>query len=323
MKKIFASLFLLTLLSLATGCGDNKSGVIVRITTDTTGIAPLSKPHRATTGDLDSDFPDRNLTPHSFTIAFTSFKLFKEDDSTTEIRTPDYTAFDVDPANPIVLSLATGETVEVEENNRDPGRGTYDQVEFGVRFFEMTIPLCNSNASCEDHRLRFYLTAEPDLDLNFTPVPGEILISRSVNGTDFSRISQSRGLPDSLDEFPITVARPTDPYVIQPGTLFPPSGPIKSVITESITPFTVDENPEKKFVLTLKFDLSGLFFFDNTDQESDPGPEIHFNALADPDVSDVSRDGKVLRGCAGGESCKADFWPGIPPVDVTVAQEDR
>lgn len=321
MKNVFASFFLLILLSLATGCGDNKSGVVVRVTTSTQGVAPAAKPLRAVTGDLDSDFPDQTLTPRSFTIAFTSFKLFKEDDDATITRTPDYTVFEETPTDPIVVSLTTGQTVEVEENNRNPGQGTYDQIEFGVRYIEMTVPLCSTNDSCIDHRFRFYLSSEPDPELNFTPALGELLISDSVTQDNFSFISESRGLPDSIGDFPVSGGRPPDPYTIQPGTLFPPSGPIKSVITETITPFTVENNPENEFVLTLNFDLSGLFFYDNTDQDTiDPGPEFHFNALIDDE--DVSEDGKIFGELCVVETCRADFWPGIPPVDVTVDEED-
>ncbi len=324
MKKRFAFLFLFILLSFATGCGNGKSGVIIRVTTDTPGIVPVSKPHRAVTGDLGSDFPDRNLTPHSLTIAFTSFKLFKTTDQQNTTTLPSYTVFDADPARPVVVSLTTGETTKVDENNSDPSRGTYNRIEYGVRYIEITIPLCNANDSCEDHRLRFYLTGDPDPDLNFTPAVGEILISRSVNGTDFSWISQSQGLLASLDLFPITGGRPIDPYLIPSATLFPPSGVVNPLFSQSLTPvLEINEKPDKEFVFTLNFDLTDLFFYDNTDEiDLDPGPDtFHFNALAD---SNSSRDGEIQRDCGADLTCRADFWPGIPTVTgVSVTQEDR
>lgn len=341
MKKVFAFLFLLVLFSLATGCGNGKSGVVLKVTTATPDIVQVSKPLQAAakpTGDDASDFPDQFLTPHSLTIAFNSFKIFKTTTTTTTgtgntDTASTYTVFDVGSTagtaagRPIIVSLITGETQDVKENTSTPSRGTYDHVEYGIRYFEMTIPLCDSNNACEDHRLRVYLTAETDPDLgNFTPTPGAILISRSVNGTDFSWISQQQGLFGSLDSFPITGGKPPDPYLMPPSQ-FPAAGAITSTFTQQITPvLDIKDKPDKEFVFTLNFDLTDLFFYDNTDQlgnGADPGPDFHFNARVPDTATGISRDGKILFDCTNPALCKADFWPGIPPATIDVSEQER
>ncbi|TAJ98393.1 MAG: hypothetical protein EPO39_18390 [Candidatus Manganitrophaceae bacterium] len=315
----------------------------MKVTTDTPGITPVSKPLQVAakaTGDEASDFPDHFLTPTSFTIAFNSFKLFKTDTTTTTGTTGStastYTVFDLGTTGgtaagrPIIISLTTGQPQEVKENTSTPSQGTYDHVEYGIRYFEITIPLCDSNNACEDRRLRVYLTGDPDPDLNnFTPTPGAILISRSRNGTDFSWVSQAVGLPDSLTNFPVTGGAPTDPYLM-PNSQFTELGAITSTFTRTISPaLEIKGKPDKEFVFTLNFDLTDLFFFDNTDELNtgaiDPGPDFHFNALVPSTNIDTSRDGKILFGCTNPTPtiCRADFWPGIPPAAVTVTEQER
>jgi len=329
MKKIFGSLFLVTLLSLTTGCGENKSGVVLRVRTDTPGITPLEKPHRAATGDTDT-FTNRTITPHSFKVAFTSFKLIEAqdpDDTNTPVRS--YTVFERDLTNPIEVSLTSGQTVEVEENDRDPRQGTYNQIEYGIRYFEMTVPLCDTNTSCRDHRFRVYLTPEPDPDLSFTPIPGAILISEELTGNNFSWISPAVGLPDSIDLFPVTGTIPANPGpVLVPTSQFPTQADTTQGITHLFTvplgsSLEIDNNPEEEFIFTLNFNLTDLFFYDNTDETNfDPGPtEFHFNALVDN--IDVSRDGKIQNECTTDTVCRADFWPGVAVPTVTVEEEDR
>lgn len=328
MKKAFISFFLLTLLSLATGCGKGKSGVTLRVTTGTPNIAPIEKPHLATTGDGTNDvLPDRNLTPSSFTIAFTRFRLFEEaDPDNPNAPVGSYTLFERDPSDPIKISLTSGQTVEVEESNRAPRRGTYVRLEYGVRYFEMTIPFCRNNDDCEDRRVRFYLSTGPDPALNFTPTAGDILVSQSRTGDDFSWISPTEGLERSLGLFPITGPRPSNAYQLPPGIFPPPGATDPAIFSQPISPaLKVDSSPEKVFVFTLNFDLADLFFFDNTDESGanaiDPGPDFHFNALL-TDLN-LSRDGKILLECVDPANCKADFWPGLPPVTVTRTEEER
>ncbi|MDC4222923.1 MAG: hypothetical protein MPW15_01410 [Candidatus Manganitrophus sp.] len=167
----------------------------------------------------------------------------------------------------------------MDENTREPSQGTYDRLEYGVRYFEMTIPLCRLNDDCEEHRVRFYLSSETDPLLNFTPTAGDILISGSRTGDDFNWISTSAGIPLGL--VPITQQRPSDAYQLPP-SIFPPTGATNpAIFSEQISPpLEIDSNPEVVFVFTLHFDLSGLFFFDNTDEDIfDPAPDVHFNAL--------------------------------------------
>lgn len=313
------------LLFLATGCGEGKSGVILRVTTGTPGVAPISKPHFATAGDVAADlYPDRNLTPSSFTVAFTSFRLFEAaDPNNTNAPVRSYTVFDRGPSDPIEISLRSDQTVEAHENKRDPRRGTYVRIEYGVRYIEMTIPLCRANNDCQDRRVRFYLSSEPDPNLNFTPTAGDILISNSRTGTDFNWISASVGLPFSLGLFPITGTRPADAYQLPPN-VFPPPGVIDpTLFSQPLSPpLEIGGSPEEVFVFTLHFDLSGLFFFDNTDEgRLDTPDSVRFHALVE-NLTD-SRDGKIQRECINDPTCKADFWPGLPPVTVAVTQEER
>jgi|GEM_PF-5434045 len=338
MNKVFVFFFLLILLSFTTGCGNGKSGVIVEVTTDTAGITPLFKLLQATTGDGTTDFfSDQFITPTSFTVAFNRFTLFKTQTGTTGTtgsvnNTPSYTVFNIGSTtgttalSPIVVHLQTGQPQQVKENTTAPTQGTYDHVEYQIRYFEMSIPLCSTNDACESHRLRFYLTADPDPNLSgITPIPGAILISRSPNGTDFSWISKSLGLPFSFDQLLIPAKAPTDPYLV-PVTQFPGTGTISPTFSQPISPpLTIDNKPDKEFVFTLNLDLTNLFFFDNTDQTNgfDPGPDFHFNALVRN--LDNSRDGKILNGCVNSDPtlCSADFWPGLPNVTLTVSTRDR
>lgn len=323
MKKILISLFLPALFFLATGCGEGKSGVVLRVTTDTAGVAPVEKLRLATTGDdADDNLPDRNLTPSAFTIAFTRFRLLeKADPGNPNAPVDSHTVFDRSLSDPIEISLTSGQTLKVDENNREPRQGTYDRLEYEVRYFEMTIPLCRLNDDCEARRVRFYLSSEADPLLDFTPTAGDILISSSETGNDFNWISTSAGIPLGL--VPISGQRPSDAYQLLPSILSPTGATNPALFSEQISPpLEIGSNPKVVFVFTLHFDLSGLFFFDNTDEDSfDPAPEVHFNALL-TDLN-VSRDGKISRECVNPATCKADFWPGLPPVTVTHAEEDR
>lgn len=305
------------MLSLTTGCGEGDSGVIVRATTETPGVAPVEKPLQAVTGDNDA-FPDIKLTPSSFTVAFTHVRLIEATDLDTDpIQT--HTVFERDPSDPIEISLTTGEVEEVEESNREPQARTYNLIEYGVRYFEMTIPLCEADDDCENRRVRYYLTTDALADpvLNFTPQAREILISRSPTGDLFSWIYPELGLPLSLNEFPITGQRPPEVYQVPLG-VFPATGPSPIFRQPLSPPLEVEENPDEVFVFTLRFDLTDLFFFDNTDGETEP---VRFNARVDN--LDLSRDGKILNGCASPPICTADFWPGLPDVTVTVEREER
>jgi hypothetical protein len=324
MKKVFASLLFLTLL--AAGCGEGKSGVILRVTTDTAGVAPVEKLRLKTIGDAPNDvLPDRNLTPSSFTVAFTSFRLIQDaDPDNPNAPRRSHTVFNRDRSDPIEISLISGQTVEVDENKREPRRGTYDRLEYGVRYFEMTIPLCRLNDDCEERRVRFYLSSDPDPTLNFTPTAGDILISGSETGDDFNWISTSGGIPFGL--VPITGQRPADAYQLPTG-IFPRSNVDDQTIfaLEISPPLEVGSNPKKVFVFTLKFDLTDLFFFDNTDEDDedpiDTPTDFHFNAL----LTDLnrSRDGKIEFECVNDDTCRADFWPGLPAVTVERTEEER
>ncbi|WDT76455.1 MAG: hypothetical protein MPW16_04415 [Candidatus Manganitrophus sp.] len=323
MKNVLISVFLLTLFFLATGCGEGKSGVVLRVTTDTAGIAPVEKLRLATTGDgTDDVLADRNLTPSSFTVAFTSFRLLEEADPDNP-NTPidSHTVFERSLSDPIEISLTSGQTIEVDENTREPSQGTYDRLEYGVRYFEMTIPFCRLNDDCEERRVRYYLSSETDPLLNFTPTAGDILISGSRTGDDFNWISTSAGIPLGL--VPIGGQRPADAYQLPPGILSPTGATDPAIFSEQISPpLEIDSNPEVVFVFTLHFDLSGLFFFDNTDEDIfDPAPDVHFNALLND--LDETRDGKISLECVNPATCRADFWPGFPPITVTRDEEER
>src|SRR5579884_1862725 len=101
-SRVFLSFFLIILFYCITGCGNGKTGIILKVTTDTTGIIPLSKQAQAViaaaTGDGGANFPNRFLTPTSFTVAFNRFTVFQAETGTgaTQPLTPvGYTVFDV------------------------------------------------------------------------------------------------------------------------------------------------------------------------------------------------------------------------------------
>src|SRR3989338_5251091 len=156
MKKAILSLFLPAFFSALVGCGEGKAGVALKVSTATPGVAPVSKAFLAASGDGDTDFPDRFITPSSFTIGFKSFKMFREGETT-----PSYTLFEEDPTAPRRFSLTSAQVQEVRENITDPRAGTYDRIEYEVSYYEMIIPLCGlrstSGRDCHNRRLRYYL----------------------------------------------------------------------------------------------------------------------------------------------------------------------
>src|SRR5581483_1209991 len=155
MQKILLVLFLASLA--LSGCGKGKSGAILNVTTPTPLPAPSSKPELSKTlfaarGDGDGDgFPDRFLTPSSFTVAFKSFKLIQID-TTIGLGQPlqSYTLFDLGFNAPKVIELKQGQVINVAEQNNDPPSGTYNRIEYEVSYFEMMIPLCDAANSCQD-----------------------------------------------------------------------------------------------------------------------------------------------------------------------------
>ena len=248
-----------------------------------------------------------------------SFKFFKQNDTATPGQIQQSTTlFDNTFDSPKVIDFKTDVPEQVAENVNDPSEGTYDRVEYEISYMEMIIPLCNADNICEDRRLRFYLKDFTDPALNnFATTPLDLLISRGRSDFDFGWVSAAQGLPNL---FPIIGQKPADPVRI--GINQFPSGTPSPVFSLAISPpLVVPTKPKGKYLFTLKFDLSDLFFFDNTDASTiDPPPLFHFNALADPSLS---QDGKVRFFCppAPATCTTADFSPGLPVVSLTVTQE--
>ncbi len=294
------------------GCGNGKSGVVLRVVNDTPDSA--SKPHFQARGD-EGDDPDDFITPERLTVGFKSLKLFQ-----TGETTPRYTVFDVDSASPKVVSL-TSEAQDVTENISDPGEGSYDRIEYAVSYYEMPIPICDARAECESRNIRFYLTDVADPRLGGVAIEAqEILISTTENGTQFAWIDDVVGLAGL---FPVSGARPTQPHRV-PDNQFP-STPSSTFPLTLSTPLDIPQAPEGKYVITLHFDLSALFFYDDTDGVDAAlnhcGDVLCFNGFAE---ASLSRDGKRFQ---SGKDCpfpciqSADFWPGLPDVTVDGALE--
>ena len=306
------------------GCGKGDSGARLIVTTDTPLAAAASKPARsktllAATGESVPDiYPDRFLTPSAVTVGLKSFRFVKVNDTTAPSQIAEsYTVLDTDPTAPRVIKFQTGVPEEIIETVSDPRAGTYDHIEYEITFLEMVIPLCDALQNCENRRLRVYLTGITDPEINLATTPFDLLLSRTENGFDFGWISKTFGISDT-DLFPISGNRPADPVQMANA-----SSAGSSVFSAPIT-LVVPRKPKSKYVFTLHFDLSNLFFFDNTDEGAekiDPGPDFHFNARVTD--SQVSRDGKVRRDCPPSATpcLTADFSAGFPTATVTVAEE--
>ena len=296
------------------------------MTTDTPLSTPVSsKALLAASGNgLDNGFPDQFVTPSAFTVAFKSFKFIQQEDNPVQGQTPvSYTILNRTFESPQVVELKTGETAEIAKLSSDPQEGTYDRVEYEVSYFEMTIPLCKTDNTCQDRRLRFYLTNMIDSNLGaFSATAMDLLFSLSPNSLNFGWVRTSEGFQNQ-NLIPITDPRPIDPVQIPPsqfGTATP--GPLFSKAL--IPPLEVPKKPKVKFIFTLNFGLKDLFFFDNTDETTiDPTPPFHFNVLENADTN-VSRDGRARSICSTpstGCPVEADFWPGLPVVTPTVTEE--
>lgn len=320
MKKGLLLASLLLFFSALAACGKGKSGAVFKVTTSTVLSPPSSsKALPAASGDnLDNGFPDQLITPSAFTVAFKSFKFIQQNDNLTQGQTPiSDMVLNATFEAPKVVELKTGETTEVAESSSDPRAGTYDRVEYEISYFEMVIPLCDAANRCEDRRLRFYLTHVVDPNLsNFSATAFDLLFSQSPNGFDFGWVSASVGLPTLI---PITNLRPLDAFPI-PADHAPPGPLFSKALT---TPVVIPKKPKSKYIFTLNFDLTDLFFFDNTnDTTIDPTEPFHFNALV-TDLN-VSKDGKLQSVCPTPTApCQTEprFWPGIPPATVTVIEE--
>lgn len=331
MKK-FLPLLLLFIISASFGCGKGDSGAKLFVTTSTVLSPPASKPVSskallAAVGDGTGDtFEDQLVTPSAVTLGLRSFRFIKKADPANPTQTPEsYIILDADPTSPHVIQFQTNATKEVAETVSDPRAGTYDRVEYELTYVEMVVPLCGENNACENRRIRYYLTSIADPEIKLTTAPLEILVANSENSLDFAWVSPLIGLPASLTQFPIAGARPSgndEPIKI--------TSPVTPLNTANPALFSlklpsdleVPRKPKGKYLFTLHFDLSNLFFFDNTDGGTaiDPSEPFHFNAL----VSDVltSQDGKVRASCSTPCPTSADFSPGLPDVTITVVQEE-
>lgn len=317
MKK---GIFILVIL-LLTACGDGKSGMGLKVTAST-------PPATGTVGDGTSDgYIDRFFTPGVYTVAFKSFKMLQQSNNQDQIL-QSHTLFDVGFEAPKVLELTPGEVIDVEESNSEPPEGTYNRVEFELSYIETIVPVCNAVDECTNRRLRVYLTDMTDPALgNFGAVSREILLSQTPEGFDFAWIPRGQGLSSS-SLIPISTLRPAAPYQVI-SSLFPTGSDNRAdrpAVYSKLLPtaIIVPRRPEAKYIFTLDFNLTDLFFFDNTDEAgTDAGPSFHFNALDEPSQS---LDGKVLRACSDpppASDCiiSADFGPRFSPVTVSFIEE--
>lgn len=310
--------------TLVSGCGD-EGGVNLLATTPTAGVVgeptpitgePASVP--ATVESPDDGWPDRAYTPVAFAIALKSAQLVPQSDTA---GTPRYTLFDtVNPNNPLVVTLRSDENTVVFENPATPPDGQYNLLELDVVYYEMVVPICD-NQRCRNHRVRVYLqdASDPNTLGGTTVSKFDLLFSFSELSFDFGWISKVNGQFASTRPAENTYQIPNSPQNIRKATLSPP--------------ITIDDN-EQAFEITLSFNLTDLFFYDETDPVAEASILAdNFNLFSphpttqgtDP-VAGISRDGTVRFACRLDDlSCTtpADAFPRVVGFDPTAVAVEK
>lgn len=329
MKDKIHLLFLFFSVLILFSCNIDKNegkGVELQVTTDTIldGTILTSSPN--VTGDGDGDFRDRFLTPLSFKAAIKSARLIKAGDLSAS-----YTIFDQGTiSNPIIASIIKGIVTNITGNDTLPSPGAYDRLQLEISFLEITIPDCgNLLTSCVNNgrRMRYYLSSFVDPTLGVEIKGREVLIEHPLRTGIFNWIKLDSStlnpfeIIDTLNTdrgrfFPITPpvsVRPSNPLTI-PISQFTRLGfpdPLPSTFTWTINlaaPLEIAPDSSGLKKITLRFDLEGLLFFDDTNLSSTFDP---FVGICPPDC-----DGRLDSMSKLGQS-SADFYPGIPRISAT------
>ncbi len=298
---------LLLFVFLLIGC--ESKGVFIE------GTLAVGTPALTTTTGDDNDtslynhvfVPDPSLsqtTNVSFTIGLNKVVLLSSTDSSLS-----YIVFDTGVNTPSTITLPyTANTKFLFGNSSNkPSNGTYDQVQYQVTFYEMTVP----SQVKGDHRVRLNL-AGYTLN-NQAACQNDILL-------DLQFLDQSNGQPLANPR----TACPTPAYQL-PSTQFnsefpsppPPTLTDPYVFTLDLPPpgITISDSSDK-VTIKLEFGIDNIFFFDDTEPPNG-------NGFFDPFSScpTTSCDGRLSSaGTTSGNNSgfSADFWLGFPTVTATV-----
>jgi hypothetical protein len=292
--------------------------------TDCPPLPPVST--TGTIGDgKNSDWPDQYLTPTTFAIGFKSATLLQP---TTTVNPINFTIFDQNtPNNPLVIYLDSAASQTVWDSSSHLPKGTYDTIQLDVVFYEMIIPVFNGNTGdLNPHcrRVRLYLADSTDPNtLGGKPISHlDILLASNDYGFLFNWIDPQSGLP--------APTRPSAPYQLPTNQLPANTSTTPNIVTLALSSPIDSSGDNKEFDITLTFDVSDDFFYDETDtgtgnpNAADPNFSQNFNYLAPrplPNITiqpsaGVTRDGSLKNACTNINICtdSADFWPGLPSI---------
>ncbi|HET6370795.1 MAG TPA: hypothetical protein VFG95_06335 [Nitrospiria bacterium] len=285
-----------------------------------------------TIGDgQNGDWPDRYLTPTTFAIGFKGATLLQ---TTSTVNPVNYTLFDKSGDNGPLVVYLDSKSPQIIFDVFDPiPSGTYDTLQLDVVFYEMIIPAFNGQPGDTDahcRRIRLYLAdSNYPNTLGGNPISAlDILFAISDNGFDFNWIDPQSGF--------LVPHRPAIPYQLPQRQLPPNTATTPDVLTISLSaPISGSSfNFKTKYDITLTYDVSSTFFYDETD--TDPGnPNAsntafsqNFNYLAPRPFPNItvqpsagfSRDGSLKNACTNTTTCtnSADFWPGLPQIQASV-----
>lgn len=331
-KDIYLLCLLFALILFGCNAGDNdNNGIELHLTTDTILDGTITTSSINVTGDGDTDFPDRFLTPVAFTAAIKSAKLIKEGDIS-----PAYTIFDQGTiSNPIVASISKGFTTKIAGNGAFPSPGAYNRLQLEISFLEMSIPNCLGSLFVFNCRLRYYLSSMDDLILKVNVAQRDILLEDdflSPGQPYFNWINRGKGSNQPNPPLnPFNVVNTINPEIGRFIPAFPSPINFRSLITplqvptsqfpapvtdpfvltiSLVSPLIISSDPSGIKVITMNFDLKGLLFFDDT----------NFNTAFDPwgTGCPTNCDGRLDSMSILGRP-SADFYPGIPHISATVA----
>ncbi|MFH1625404.1 MAG: hypothetical protein ABID54_09665 [Pseudomonadota bacterium] len=281
--------------SLEYGCGggydaENATGTRAIGTTDTAGIASRTLPKNSyfaalaskvlaaatKEGDTGGDAQyDALLTPQGYSVGLQRVQMLLTTDPSTS---PSYTVFDTgDVSSPKVVDLVTGYEGTFGENATYPAAGTYDRERYILVYCELTLP-----ADGVVGTYRLYMSTVGSYQR------GDVRYND--NGT-WKWIDSTDGSYDTT--------RPASPVVLD---LSGQPDPYEETVNLTSS-FTVPADPTGLYTVTVTFDVTNCFFWDDRDGDG----------LFEPAGDDWQTAPSL-------DTSGFDFWPGPPAQTVTVTQ---
>lgn len=289
---------LFALLSLLLLIGCESKGVFIE------GTLAVGTPALTTTAGDDADsyshvfIPDQanHLTTNgvSFTIGLNKVVLRSSTDTSLS-----FIVFDTGVDTPFTITLFYEANTNLLFGNspNNPNNGTYDQVEYQVTFYAMTVPAVSGShlarLNLASYTLNDQQACQKDilLDLVFLkPNDGQPLTASRNCGTP----TQAYQIPDAQ----VTAGGSPigDPYLF---TLTLPSPGI-----------TISDSTDEKTTITLEFGIDKIFFFDDTDGNL-------FEPFSNCQTF-LSCDGRLASANTVTQKGSAHFWIGFPKVTAAV-----